>query len=138
MFGLILGLLFAIFGGSLEILLLYLAGMLLPLVFLFPLFAFHMLGAGDIKLFSIIGLFIGPKHILTVMLLSALFGSIQAIYVLLKNKNIRERLHYFFDFFTKREHKLSKCYYCKSEDSYKNAIHFSLSIFSALVVYVAT
>lgn len=134
--GLIVGVLFLLSDGGGEVVAIHLLGMLLPLVLLFPLFALRMLGAGDIKLFSVIGLFLGPSLGLSVMLFSAFFGAIQALCALCKNRNFKERFLYFFQFINRKRTYSSYNYYCASEDNYKNAIHFSISIFLALGVCV--
>ena len=45
-------------------------GLLLPCVLLFPLFYFRMLGAGDIKLFSGLGIFLGVTAVFKLILCS--------------------------------------------------------------------
>lgn len=67
-------------------------GMSIPLLCLFWLFLFRMLGAGDIKLFSAIGGFLGPAAILKCICLSFIFGAILSIGILIICGNIRQRL----------------------------------------------
>ena len=49
-------------------------GLLLPCVLLFPLFYFRMLGAGDIKLFSGLGIFLGVTAVFKLILCSSFSG----------------------------------------------------------------
>lgn len=61
--GLIMAFLFALFGKAGDIPTRFF-GMLLPFLTLVVFFAFGILGAGDIKLFCVIGAFLGVKGIL--------------------------------------------------------------------------
>ena len=49
-------------------------GTALALVVVFPLFALGALGAGDAKLFMVVGAFMGPRGFLAALLVSALVG----------------------------------------------------------------
>lgn len=68
------------------------AGGILPILLLFPLFLFRMLGAGDIKLLSALGGFLGCRGILLVLAFSFLWGGLLSAGFLLVCKNGRERL----------------------------------------------
>lgn len=68
------------------------SGILVPLLCLFWLFLFRMLGAGDIKLLSALGGILGPAAILKCVCLSFLFGAILSIGILIICGNIRQRL----------------------------------------------
>lgn len=48
----------------------YLIGILIPILFLFPFFSIGALGAGDIKLISMIGFFLSPKEVAFSILLA--------------------------------------------------------------------
>lgn len=51
---------------------------LLPFLLLFPFFLFRMIGAGDIKLLMLTGLFMKPDEILNCLFLSFLFAAVYA------------------------------------------------------------
>lgn len=53
-------------------------GLIFPMI-LFPLFAFRMIGAGDIKLFCAIGAIVGFPHIISVMAYSIIFNGLIAV-----------------------------------------------------------
>lgn len=72
--------------------LLWFSGTLIPILCLFWLFLFRMLGAGDIKLFSALGGFLGPAAILKCIGLSFIFGAILSVGILMICGNIRQRL----------------------------------------------
>ena len=54
-------------------------GLFLPIVFLFPLYLAHVLGAGDLKLFSMIGCFLGFPLTEELVFYSFLFGAAAAL-----------------------------------------------------------
>ena len=90
-----------------------LAGMAIPIVFLFVLFRIGAMGGGDLKLLSFLGALFG-FHILEVILYAFIFGAGQSLIQLLLNHPFFQRFH------MKKAH----------------TIHFSLSIFVA-AFYVA-
>ena len=77
----------------------FLTGALLPILTLFWLFCFRMIGAGDIKLLSALGGFLGPAAILKCICLSFIFGAILSAGILLFCGNIRQRLLKFTTYF---------------------------------------
>ncbi|WP_459767491.1 A24 family peptidase [Alkaliphilus crotonatoxidans] len=73
-------------------------GILLPGLFLLPLFLLRMLGAGDIKLFSAIGSITGSTFIIKCMLASFLAGGLMALCIMIIKKNMRIRLMNLFQY----------------------------------------
>lgn len=67
-------------------------GVLLPLLFPGILFVTGMMGAGDIKLLSLIGAFLGGRAVLKTVILSFCFGAVQSAFLLVKRRNARQRL----------------------------------------------
>ena len=67
-------------------------GVLLPLLFPGILFVTGMMGAGDIKLLSLIGAFLGGRAVLRTVILSFCFGAVQSVFLLVKRRNARQRL----------------------------------------------
>ena len=82
-------------GFDLQHILFVFAGCLLPLVCLFPLFYFHMMGAGDIKLLMVAGGFIGIKVIPYCIFLSFVIGAVISLYKMIKYHLFQERFAYF-------------------------------------------
>lgn len=72
----------------------YIIGCLLPFFLLILLYGIRVLGAGDIKLFMVIGLFLGRDKILHIIAWSFLFGGIYAFVKLVRRKNFRQRFNY--------------------------------------------
>lgn len=77
----------------------FLGGSTLPLLLLAVLFYFRMFGAGDIKLFCVIGGFLGTKDLLSCMAVSFLMGAVISLILLIRRRNLKERLLYFFAYF---------------------------------------
>lgn len=60
-----------------------LSGFAVGLIILLPLYLARAMGAGDIKLMAMIGIFVGPLPILLIALYTAIAGGILAVIVLL-------------------------------------------------------
>ena len=73
-------------------------GAVLPVILLFPLFYIRALGAGDIKLFSVLGLFMGTRAVLLCILVSFAAGAVLAAGLLVSRGLVRQRSHYFIDY----------------------------------------
>ena len=100
----------------------FLPGAVLPLVLLCPLFYFRMLGAGDIKLFSVLGGILGYSLILRVMFCSFLIGAVLSGAFLISCGNLKERFSYFFNY-------LYTYYETGKLCSYKQNRHCKMKIF---------
>ncbi len=71
---------------------LFLGGILLPVVLFWPLYYFRMIGAGDIKLMSVVGAFLGPGGCFSCMLRSVLAGGVLAFVLVLRHRNLFSRM----------------------------------------------
>lgn len=69
----------------------WIGGVILPVLLLFPVWHFRMIGAGDIKLFSVLGFFAGAGDILWLMFWSFAIGAVFSIGILSANGNASER-----------------------------------------------
>jgi Flp pilus assembly protein protease CpaA len=66
-----------------------------PILLLFLLTVIKGLGAGDVKLFSVMATMVGPKEVCNTMIGSVILAGIIAFTICLKNKKIvKRRLHY--------------------------------------------
>lgn len=113
----------------------YLGGMIIPLFCLGILFRFRMLGAGDIKLFAVVGSFLG-KDVIWIIIYSMFINGIFAFFVLYKEKAFIQRFQYFRGYvrnlFLTREKKL----YCGADwEESPFVIHFTLGIWFAFLLY---
>lgn len=73
-------------------------GFLIPIIILFPLFIFRVIGAGDIKLFAVIGSFMGYKFVLQSIIISFIIGAIVSLFKMIFQKSLKIRLQYFFNY----------------------------------------
>lgn len=112
----------------------YLIGAVLPILLLFPLFFFRMLGAGDIKLFSALGGIIGYSAIIRSIIISFFIGAVFSAAFLLVCGNGAERFHYFFQYLSdyKRTGRLEP--YFKRGKQVEN-IHFTVPILLGMLLY---
>ena len=110
------------------------SGLLVPFLILGWLFAFRMLGAGDIKLLCAIGSMLGPGKILECIALSFLIGAAFSGAILISNGIFCQRFLYLFqyvsDFFQTGERKP----YYKSGMPLEN-FHFTVPIFMSTLLY---
>ncbi len=72
-----------------------LAGFGVGLILFLPLYLIRAMGAGDIKLMGMIGIFVGPLPILLIALYTAIAGGILAIIVLLCNGKLNGLVEFF-------------------------------------------
>lgn len=111
-------------------------GMLLPCLVLYVLFSIGALGAGDIKLFAMIGAFLGTYRTILCMIIAFAVGAVISIGKMCHNGNYMVRMQclarYMQDVIRTGKWKL----YDSGEDM-KNRIHFSLPILiSAIVLWI--
>jgi prepilin peptidase CpaA len=74
---------------------------LFPIMILFIFFYCKMLGAGDIKLFSVISGVSGVYSMIDVMTVSLFFGALLSVIFLIRHRNLRSRLQYLAAYFSK-------------------------------------
>lgn len=143
LFGLIVGSLLRIYDLEWTSLLHGFLGMTVPVIILFPFFLFKVLGAGDIKLFSVIGLFYGVTFVLNSMLFSLFIAGFMSIIYLFKSKQFQARYEYFIRYIKSSHRRVSKeersrnkitPYYDISKEGYTGVIHYSLAIFVAVII----
>lgn len=141
LFGLMLGLgyqlgLYGLRGGMI-----FLTGVGIPILLLYILFFFRMIGSGDIKLLSVLGGFIGPMFIAKCIFLSFLFGAVISVFIILLCGNLSARLKYFTSYINRllntKEFSLANGvvpYYVAGKRM--ENIHFTVPILMSMVVYV--
>ncbi len=74
----------------------YLPGIVLPPLLFFPLFQTGILGAGDIKLFSLLGCFLPARDAFQCIAAAFFIAAIHSLILLLWRKNLRKRMEYAF------------------------------------------
>jgi prepilin peptidase CpaA len=101
--GLGFGTIYQYFSAGLMGLLLCMGGMVLPLLLLGPLYYFRMIGAGDIKLFCVLGSFLGPVMCFWCIVRAIFAGGVIALALLLYHRNLAGRMFYLIDYVTEYE-----------------------------------
>ena len=77
--GLVLGIFFRIMTEGYMGVLFFVVNIFIPVILLYLLFQTHVLGAGDIKLFSMLGAFISTEQLLNLMVLAFCVGALLGI-----------------------------------------------------------
>ena len=111
--GLVIGLILRILGEGGIGIVHFLVNISIPVILLFLLFQLRALGAGDIKLFSVVGGFLELRQLFAVMIVAFIAASVIGLGKLLY-------------------HRLS----AKKKDVNRTLIHFSLAILIGYVVVV--
>ncbi len=126
-------------------------GMIIPIILLYPVFAIGGLGAGDLKLFAVVGSHLGTKGVLISFCMAFLFGALFSIIKIIRLCNFRERIYYFFsyvaDILKSGKWQLYDAAYVQgSSDEFDNEhisanipshkIHFALPILLGTVAYI--
>ena len=84
--------------GILNGLAAFLSGGAVPLLFLAGLYYFRMVGAGDVKLFSVLGCFLGIGDFCRCFVAVGALAAVEALGILLLRGNFRARFRYFFSY----------------------------------------
>lgn len=131
----------------------YIIALLLPTIIFIPLFLLKALGAGDIKLFSVIGCYLGIFAVIKVIIYSFLIGGIISVIYLIKSKSFSKRLNHLQsyisnikeinqDSLTNNKLKYNNIkvlpYHEKEKHGREGVIHFTIAIFLALLVFTFT
>ncbi len=114
-------------------------GMSVPLVLCGWLFVLSMLGAGDVKLLMAVGIYTGPKEMLSVIVLAFISGAVLSLAKLVKYGLIRERMYYLLNYVQRIMSGESGPYMDMTcpEKSEKWTIPFAVPVFMAVVILIA-
>ena len=143
-FGLISGCFISYMYGGIGMLLEGLLGMVLPIVLLYPVFVIGGMGAGDLKLFAVVGSYLGIKGITISFVSAFIVGATISLMKMMCFHNFKERIYYFFsylsDLFLEGKWQLYETSKGQaSEESLefpKHKIHFALPIFLGVAIYL--
>lgn len=115
--------------------------MLFSFVLLYPLYKIGGLGAGDVKLFLMLGCFVRTEELLRMMTASFIIGAVFSVGKLISEKNFKERMRYLFEY-------LSGVFYGKQWMPYgedlrwnyqlymSNKIHFALPVLLSAALWL--
>ncbi len=153
--GIITGFLFDVYEYGQAGISLWLPGILLPVILLFPLFIIKALGAGDIKLFSVIGSFYGAAYVLKSIAAAFILGAVMSLIYLIKYKMVFYRFRHLFNYirtsitsFTNHcttmdtpgkvtdKYPIPEPYYNRDRDGSQGVIHFSIAVTGAVLLQI--
>lgn len=124
---------FRLMGEGMAGIVHYLMNIILPVLLLYFIYLLGVMGAGDIKLFSVIGGFVNFKELVFCMCISFAIGAVFSMGKLLKNRNWEVSLfagaEYFKDLLRGKRYT-----YDRNRMGKKNLIHFSLAIGISLLL----
>ena len=143
-FGLISGCFISYMYGGIGMLLEGLLGIVLPIVLLYPVFVIGGMGAGDLKLFAVVGSYLGIKGITISFISAFIVGATISLVKMICFHNFKERIYYFFsylsDLFLKGKWQLYETQtgqnLNESLEFPKHKIHFALPIFLGVAIYL--
>lgn len=96
-----------------------------------------MLGASDVKLFSVIGSFAGVQRICLIMVTALFFGAAMAVVKIIFQKNFRRRFRHLFNY-TKNciQEKKLLTYYDWEKEGEDGVIPFTIAISLAAICWI--
>ena len=130
--GLILGCCFQIRQAKAVGLLLFLGGACIPVVLGAGIYYFRMMGAGDMKLWAVVGGFLGPQRAVYCMIASLFVGAVLSIFVLLKRRNLKTRLLYFCSYIQRQQNGDWEPYL--NEKDQDGRFHFAIAILGGILL----
>lgn len=127
--GLISGLISNLIDYGMEGITVWCFGVMTPLILLIMFFALRMIGAGDVKLFMVIGGFIGSILVLKSIFIALILGAIMSVIKLYKSYNFYIRINYLKEYlFNIIKTKKFEEYYNLKKDGYQSVIPFTVAI----------
>ena len=113
--------------------------MSLAFVLLYPLFKIGVLGAGDVKIFIMIGSFVEAEEFIAILDSAFVIGAVFSLVKLLVEHNGRERLCYFLSYISDvvrtRKWKIYGEYMREDYQQYRrNKIHFTVPVLFGVVL----
>ena len=115
----------------------FVVGVLFPVLVLWLLFRFRVMGAGDIKLFSVIGGLYGASFVSRVMLVALFLGAVMSVFQLLRYQNLSYRLQYLAEFVSNYlKTGEIKPYYVRERDGTKIIVHFAVAILGSFLLCI--
>lgn len=76
----------------------YLPGIIFPVLVMFPLYKIGVMGAGDIKLFSVLGFYFPLMESVSCIFVAFLLGAFGSLISLIRYGNFAERITYLFSY----------------------------------------
>ncbi len=131
--GILLGFSYQLVQNGFFGLLFSLKNFFLPILILFPLFLFHAMGAGDLKLLGTLGIFLDLSGIFSLIAFSFFIGALISCLLFLSPTYFIERISYFFSYVSDTFFLKQIQPYMKSENC-PEQFHFTVPIFLATLL----
>ena len=131
---LVSGLLFQLLTNGIRGIFIFLTGAMAPVVILGILFYFHMIGAGDIKLFCALGGIMGIEKIGICIAVSFVLGAVISLLILVFYCDFFQRIQYFFKYVQDYLYTKEVKPYLKRGMTLEN-YHFTVSVFMSVLLY---
>lgn len=109
---------------------------MLPIILLYLLFLMHALGAGDIKLLSVAGGFLGVRGGLYCIFYSFVIGAVLSAAKMICQHNLWVRLNYLRSYISLSLVTHTFHDYDRHSDGKENEIHFSICILLGTILYL--
>lgn len=135
LFSMAVGLLIRVWQEGVGGILSFLAGTAVPLIFPGILFIYHMLGAGDIKLFCSLGGFMGPAVVGKCIFCSFMIGAGISLAILISNGDFRRRFQYFFQYMEDLIRSGERKPYIRKGMSETENFHFTVPVFLSTLLF---
>jgi prepilin peptidase CpaA len=131
--GIVLSVAFGIFLGGMPRIICILLNISFPVIVLYLLYLLGVLGAGDIKLFSVVGGFTNFKTLTGCMFAAFVVAAVFSFLKMLYNKNLGFSL-FKGQLFVKEVLQGNISSYRKTRAEERNLIHFSAAVFIGLLI----
>lgn len=131
--GLIISLVFRVILGGTSQIFFFLGNISLPVILLYLFYVFGILGAGDIKLFSVIGGFINFKMLMDCVFFAFLAGACLGVLQMIRHRNLRTSLWRSMDYIRQLLQGRFMTYTAYGVKE-QNKMHFSIAILIGLII----
>lgn len=111
------------------------AGIVLPILILYPLFIMRGLGAGDIKLFSVVGCYLPIKISLMTLCTAFLIGALLSLIKMIIHKNLFFRMQYLATYLKKSISSNQSHSYHSGIPDKNSVIPFSIPILLSVLLH---
>lgn len=110
-------------------------GTIVPFFLTYFFYRLRMIGASDVKVFCVVGSFVGIEACLKIMFVSIFTGAVLAIFKVAGKKNLRYRFSYFLQYIYQwKQNKKTYPYYDRAKDGDDGIIPFTVAITAAAII----
>lgn len=125
--GLILGMVFRLGREGVSSIVPIIVNILFPVLIFYLIFRIGIIGAGDIKLFSVIGSFLSFQDLVTTMIFAFIAGALISFGILFRNRNFYSSMIRAREFIIRRSLG-ERINYSQMKVERENYMHFSIAI----------